>query len=262
MQINYNEVIDLVQGVRRLILDREQAAHITVKGRADFATQVDFAVQRQLRQALSRRWPEVQFLGEEGEKHRLDWTKPVWILDPVDGTTNLIHDYRASCVSLGLWDGEQMGFGCVYNPYTEEMFSAVRGQGAVCNGAGISVSRRATLGESLFMIGTSPYRKERAQRVFDLARRLFLAGEDIRRSGSAALDLCAVACGRADGFFEFDLKPWDYAAASVILEEAGGTFTDIKGNAPVPGENLDVAASNGTIHRALLDLLGEREEII
>lgn len=255
VNIDFKQVIQLVRDTKPLILNDEQAHQVTVKGLADYVTQVDYAVQNHLVQALAEAYPEVQFLGEEGQKTQLDWQKPVWILDPVDGTTNLIHDFKSSCVALGLWDGRSMVFGCVYNPFREELFTAVSGQGAYLNGTPIAVSRRPTLSKSLIMVGTSPYEKDRADEVFGQIKRVYLASEDIRRSGSAALDICTVACGRADGFFEYNLKPWDYAAASVILAEAGGGFSCIDGAPVFPGKNADVVGSNGSIHAELLDTL-------
>ena len=255
MNVDYDKVISLVLNTRALILNSDKAHQVTEKGLADYVTQVDFSVQNYLTHALAEEYPRIQFLGEEGQKEALDWTRPVWILDPVDGTTNLIHDFQMSCVALGLWDGTQMAFGCVYNPFRNELYRAVRGQGAWLNDRRISVSDRPTLAKSLIMVGTSPYEKDRAGEVFAKMKRVYLACEDIRRSGSAALDLCTVACGRADGYFEDTLGPWDFAAGSVILEEAGGTFTNAAGEPVFPGRRSGVAATNGRIHRELLNKL-------
>lgn len=257
MNVDYNKVIELVLSTKQLILNTDKAHQVTVKGLADYVTQVDFSVQNYLVHALAEAYPEIQFLGEEGHKEHLDWSRPVWILDPVDGTTNLIHDFQTSCVALGLWDGQELLFGCVYNPFREELYRAVRGQGAYLNDKKISVSDRPTLSKSLILVGTSPYEKERADEVFDKIKRVYVASEDIRRSGSAALDFCTVACGRTDGFFEYNLKPWDYAAGSVILEEAGGQFTNAHGERVFPGENSDVVGTNGLIQQELLNKLNE-----
>lgn len=257
MNINYQKIIELVLNTIEIILNSEKASQVTVKGLADYVTQVDLSVQSYLVNALSAEYPEIQFLGEEGCQSTLDWSRPVWILDPVDGTTNLIHDYQNSCVALGLWDGAQMVFGCIYNPFHHELYHAIRGNGAHLNGRRIFVSDRAALSNSLILIGTSPYEKDRADEVFDKIKKVYLASEDIRRSGSAALDFCAVACGRADGYFEYNLKPWDFAAGSVILEEAGGRFTNVNGDAVFPGENSDIICTNGFIHQELTTTLNE-----
>lgn len=255
MNINYQKIIELVLSTKDLILNTEKANQITVKGLADYVTQVDLSIQSYLVNALAHTYPEIQFLGEEGCQKELDWSRPVWILDPIDGTTNLIHDYQNSCVALGLWDGKQLVFGCVYNPFHNELYHAVRGDGAYLNGCRISVSDRPSLSRSLILVGTSPYEKDRADDVFGKIKHVYLASEDIRRSGSAALDFCTVACGRADGFFEYNLKPWDYAAGSVILEEAGGRFTNPLGDSVFPGKNSDVVGTNGSIQQELMDLL-------
>lgn len=257
MTINYQKIIELVLNTKDLIMSHEKANQITVKGLADYVTQVDFSVQSYLVKALAEEYPDIQFLGEEGHKENLDWSRPVWILDPVDGTTNLIHNYQNSCVALGLWDGTQLVFGCVYNPFHNELYRAVRGEGAYLNGRRISVSDRACLDRSLILVGTSPYEKDRADEVFDKIKRVYMSSEDIRRSGSAALDFCTVACGRADGYFEYNLKPWDFAAGSVILEEAGGRVTNAIGDAVFPGENSDIICTNSLIHQELTDKLNE-----
>ena len=257
MNVDYSKVISLVRNCKELIFNVEKAQQVTVKGLADYVTQVDLAVQSYLYKELTEHWPEIQFLGEEGQMGTLDWSKPVWILDPVDGTTNLIHDAQTSCVALGLWDGNELVFGVAYNPFREELYRAVKGEGAFLNDRPIHVSDRPTLARSLISVGTTPYDKGRADQVFAQIKRLFLASEDIRRGGSAVLDLCSVACGRCDGFFEYDLKPWDYAAGIVILMEAGGKFTDEAGN-PVPvGLRSGITATNGLIHDELLAMLNE-----
>ena len=257
MQIDYDRVTELVRQTKSLVLNSRQAAQITVKGRADYVTQVDFSVQEYLVGALKGLYPDSQFLCEEGAHAALDWDRPIWILDPIDGTTNLIHDFHTSAVSLGFWNGREMEYGCVYNPFREELYRAVRGQGAFLNDAPIHVSQVKTMSRSLVAVGTAPWDKTRVDQVFRTLRHIFLACEDIRRTGSAALDCCSVACGRTDGFFEYDLKPWDYAAGSLLVEEAGGSFTDLKGNRFRPDRVADLIASNGQIHRELVNCLAE-----
>lgn len=257
MTIAYDEVTGLVRSAKKLVLNAKQAGQITVKGLADYVTQVDFSVQDYLVGELRQRYPEIQFLCEEGERDALDWDRPAWILDPVDGTTNLIHDYHTSAVSLGLWNGTEMEYGCVFNPFWDELYCAVRGKGAFLNGAPIRVSRTREMAHSVVAVGTAPWDKTRADQVFGTIKKIFLACEDVRRSGSAALDCCSVACGRADGFFEYDLKPWDYAAGSLIVEEAGGSFTDLAGRRFRPDHTADLIATNGQIHQELVSCLGQ-----
>lgn len=254
--IDYAAVEKLVLQTKAFFQDNRKRAEITQKGKDDFVTQVDFAVQSFLQTELGRMYPDIQFLGEEGPKEEQDWSRPVWILDPVDGTTNLIRDLQMSAVSLGLWDGEDMLYGCVYNPYRDEMCTAVRGQGTKLNGEPVTVSKAATLSESLFVVGTSPYEKELyGEKIFERMKRAFMASLEIRRTGSAALDLVAIATGRADGYFEYYLKPWDCAAGILLVKEAGGRITDFQGNSTSPDKYPDLVASNGLIHDAILKLL-------
>ena len=250
--VDFEKVIALVKETRPLLLNRQKAAQIDTKGRSDFVTQVDYSVQSFLCGKLAEWYPQIQVLGEEGQKQALDWQKPVWILDPVDGTSNLIHNYRRSCVALGLWDGMELVFGCVYNPFADEIFTAIRGKGAFLNNATIHVSPVDSYEHSLIVFGTTPYTKSRSEEVFERARRIFCHCEDIRRSGSAEIDLCDVACGRLEGFFEMDLKPWDFAAGAVILEEAGGSIKNVKGCPIRPWEHGDIVATNGKIEAFLL----------
>ena len=151
-----------------------------------------------------------------------------FIVDPIDGTTNFIKDYHVSCISVGLLEDGEVKIGVIYNPYLDEMFWAVKGKGAYCNGRRIHVSEQP-LGNGLILFGASPYYKELHKKSFEMAYELFSPALDIRRSGSAALDLCSIAAGRAELYFELKLSPWDYAAGSLIVEEAGGIVTTVEG---------------------------------
>ena len=257
ISIREQEVISLVHSLKLLIADRKRAAQVQEKGLADFVTQVDLSVQHELAKALGQRWPEIQFMGEEEGAAAQDTSKPMWILDPIDGTTNLIHDYHESAVSLALWDGSVVVMGVVYNPFTGETYSATRGHGARLNGKTIHVSKRPDLAHSLSIFGTSPYHKEWADKVFGKAKALYLRSEDLRRGGSAALDLCKIAAGRAEVYFEYDLKPWDYAAGMLIVKEAGGVCTDFDGSKLPVVENGDILATNGIVHGEAVELLAE-----
>lgn len=231
--MNYDEILELVHRTDCIIFDEEMAHAVTVKGAADYVTKVDVAVQEYMRKELKRLTPDVILLAEEQENNNLDSAKSYWILDPIDGTTNLIHDYRMSAVSLGLYEQGQMVFGVVYNPFTKETFHAIRRQGAFLNGKSIHVSHREAFDTCIISLGSTPYEKDKAPMLFPIFQRIFVETADFRRSASAALDLCYVAAGRVDGFFELNLKPWDYAAGSLILEEAGGKITDWNKN-PLP----------------------------
>ena len=188
----------------------------------------------------------------------MDPARPYWILDPIDGTTNLIHDCHQSCVALALWDGEKLVFGCCYNPFRDETFAAELGKGAYLNGRPIHVSDMSEMEKALVIVGTSPYEREKTDRVFDMVKRIFQRSADIRRLGSAELDLCWVACGRADCYVEYNLKPWDYAAGSVILHEAGGKLSDCAGQEPKLPFNSDICCSNGLLQAEFLDIVQGR----
>ena len=251
-KMDIKNIISLVKETRGIIMEKRGHVHPSEKGFADFVTEVDTGVQEFLKARLAERYPDIQFLGEEGEKHGIDYNKPVWVLDPIDGTTNLIYDFAMSAVSLALYDKKRGVMGVVYNPFHDELFWAERGAGAYFNGRKISVSPAKTLHESLIGIGTTPYEKDLAEENFKIFLRVYKKSLDVRRTGSAAIDLCYVACGRLDGYFERNLKPWDYGAGAVILKEAGGKITSFDGTEPDISKNCCVAASNGLIHNELL----------
>lgn len=253
--MNINQITDLVHQTRPLILDTRMAQDITVKGRADFVTKVDTSVQHFLQKHLHELYPDVQFMGEEEHMNHIDLKYPAWILDPIDGTTNLIYDYRQSAVSLGYYENNTIAASVIYNPFTDETFSAVRGNGAFLNGQPIHVTKKATLSESLISIGTTPYSKSMAPQNFKIFQKVFEKSLDIRRSGSAALDLAYVACGRIDGYFERDLKPWDFAAGTLIVEEAGGCVTTYTSASIDFSKNQDILSSNGHIHQELRNVI-------
>ncbi|MBQ3427675.1 MAG: inositol monophosphatase [Clostridia bacterium] len=253
-----NTLIELIKQTKVIATDRGSARDIEVKGLADFVTKVDMRIQEFMRTRLGELYPDIQFMSEEKDNADIDFGGKVWVLDPIDGTANLIHDYKMSAVSLGLLDNGKPVLGIVYNPFTEEMFYAGSGQGAFLNGTPISVTDADELTASLISVGTSPYRKDLADVNFDLIKRFYLASEDIRRGGSAALDLCYIAAGRTDGFFERDLKPWDYTAGIVIVREAGGIVTDMEGNEPKYDRPSDIVVSNGRIHNAMLGIINNQ----
>ncbi len=246
----------LVRSVRSLMDDRSADRSVTVKGDSDFVTAADLAVQQALEDGLRALRPDFAFMGEESACHEIDPNVPTWVIDPIDGTTNFIHRYAFSAVSVGLVLGGESILGVVFNPYLDELFAAVKGCGATCNGRPISVSSLADFNTALVGIGTMPYYKEKTSDTFRLWCSLFNAGADIRRSGSAALDVCYVAAGRMDVFAEPSLGSWDFAAASVILREAGGTLTDWHDTRlACDGRRHSVAASNGLLHRDLLNCI-------
>ena len=197
MSVDTQKIIEIVKQVKPLFLDREGSSQIKVKGVADFVTQIDFKVQEQVKTALYELYPEIQFMGEEKDNSDIDFDGDVWILDPVDGTTNLIHDFRNSTLSLALARKGVLTLGIIYHPYSDEIFVAERGKGALLNGSPISVSKRQNFSECLISIGTSPYYRELAKENFRIFEKVFTDCADIRRLGSAALELAYVAADEA-----------------------------------------------------------------
>ena len=249
------QAVKAVRKAGALLTDQSAIRNIWAKSETDFVTNVDVTVQETLKAQLVSLAPEIQFMGEEQDNSRLDWNRPCWLLDPVDGTTNLIHSFQHSAISLALAEGGQILFGVVYNPYSGECFTARRGQGAFCNGSPIRVSGADRLEDSLLCAGTVPGRRELADKAFCQMRNLYNVCQDIRRTGCASLDLCWVACGRLDGYVELFLQPWDYAAGLLIVNEAGGRITAPDGSPLSLCQGGPLLASNGKLHAALQSLL-------
>lgn len=223
--------------------DRSKIEISDKSGKANFVTEYDCKVQQIAQEMLTKILPEAEFLGEEGETNVDETKEYVFVVDPIDGTTNFIKDYHVSCISIGLIRNGERYLGVVYNPYLNETFYAIKGEGAYLNGKKIKVSNEE-LSNGIVLFGSSPYNTELAKKSFDLAYEYFNQALDIRRSGSAALDLCSVACGRAELYFEILLSPWDFAAGALILEEAGGRVTTIEGKELPLFEKTSVLARN------------------
>ncbi len=252
------KVLGLVKDTRELIMREMENARVTEKGAADYVTNVDFAVQEYLRRELGKAFPEIALIAEEKENRNLRTDGSYWILDPIDGTTNLIHHYGLSAVALALYEKGIITFSVVYNPFHDELFHAVKGGGAYLNGSPVHVNNRIALKDAVVSFGSSPYEKERAKEIFPVFYRIFTSCADFRRTGSAELDICYVACGRQHGYLEQNLKPWDYAAGSLILEEAGGVMTQWDGS-PVPYlRNSDVVAGTETLKGQLDQLVSQK----
>ena len=246
----------IVRDAGKLLFCREMAEQVWEKGRTDFVTAVDTEVQTQIWERLLELDDSIQFMGEEQENASLDLRRPTWILDPVDGTTNLIHAFRHSAISLALVREGTVLLGMIYDPYADELFTALSGGGAFCNGKPIRVSSTHSLADSLCSVGTNPGHREEAELAFCRMRAIYDRCHDVRLIGAASIELCYVACGRLDCYLEHSLKPWDYAAGKLLVEEAGGQVTAFRGekvSLSLPG--CDILASNGAIHRELMPLL-------
>src|SRR5580698_7061992 len=226
-----------------------QHLKIEYKGDADLVTAADRAAEVLIRDRIREQWPTHDILGEEqglsdqGSDYR-------WYVDPLDGTTNFAHGYPVFCVSMGLEQKSRRIAAVIYDPTRDELFSAEQGTGAHLNGETIHVSKTAALKESLLATGFPSQKRHKNPNIY-FYHQITLRTHGVRRAGSAALDLCNVAAGRFDGFWEFNLNPWDTAAGALIVEEAGGRVSRFDGS-PFEIDSRETLASNGLIHAALL----------
>ena len=191
------------------------------KGEVDLVTEADRASEKLIVERLRARWPEYGIVGEEGTRSDME-ADYRWYVDPLDGTTNFAHAFPVFCVSIGLvHKDEDLVAGVLYDPTRDEMFSAEHGQGAELNGKPIQVSQTKRLSESLLATGFPSHKRHQNPNIH-FYHQITLRSHGVRRAGSAALDLANVACGRYDGFWEFNLNPWDTAAGALLVQEAGG----------------------------------------
>jgi len=223
---------------------------IEYKGEADLVTVADREAEALIRSRIKARWPSHAILGEEGglEDNGGDYR---WYVDPLDGTTNFAHGFPVFCVSLAVEFKGQRIAGVIYDPTRDELFAAEQGSGAYLNDRRIHVSQTGRLVESLVATGFPSHKRHANPNIY-FYHQITLRSHGVRRAGSAALDLCCVACGRFDGFWEFNLNPWDTAAGVLLIEEAGGKVTDMSGG-PFQLNSRETVASNGLIHQALLE---------
>jgi myo-inositol-1(or 4)-monophosphatase len=226
------------------------------KGRADLVTDADLASQKAIFDYLGRRYPGHAFLGEEEPSSHArpgPDAPPTWIVDPLDGTTNYVHDCPLYCVSVGLQVAGELVVGAVYDPRHQEMFAGARGLGATLNGEPMRTSRAERLEEALLATGFPPDLRGQ-ERTLDWFRYFSLRARSLRRTGSTALNMAYVAAGRFDGYWAFDNHVWDVAGAAVLVLEAGGALSDVDGS-PYDPYTPDALASNGPLHPALLAAL-------
>ncbi|MGE0591118.1 MAG: inositol monophosphatase family protein [Vicinamibacterales bacterium] len=235
---------------------RASGFSVQKKGRIDLVTEIDLACERMCRDVLAARYPDHEILGEElGPGPAVTSTASArWVFDPLDGTTNFAHGLPIFCASLALEIDGRAEVGAIYDPSRRELFTAERGQGAFLNGQALRVSETPVLEDALLVTGF-PYD---APMGWDDLLRLFggflQSARAVRRLGSAALDLCYVAAGRFDGFWEQQLRPWDVAAGALMVEEAGGRLSGLAGD-PYASGHGEIVASNGRIHAQMLDVI-------
>jgi myo-inositol-1(or 4)-monophosphatase len=241
----------------------EQGVVTEYKGDADLVTAADRASEKLIVDRLRAVFPKHGVYAEEGTRQQID-NEYRWYIDPLDGTTNFAHGFPVFCVSMGLehrapglaahQDGELVA-AVLYDPMREELFTAERGQGAFLNGRPIHVSKTKTLSESLIATGF-PSRKRHDNPNIHFYQEFTLRSHGVRRAGSAALDLAYVACGRMDGYWEFNLNPWDTAAGALLVTEAGGRLTRFDGT-PFRLDSTEILATNGLIHAEMMHLFAE-----
>ncbi len=240
------------KGVETIQSYRSKSLNTREKGYHDLVTDADLETEKNILSVISEHFPDDDILAEETEAHRNLTDQRTWIIDPIDGTTNFAHDFPVYCVSVAMWEKKEPRVGVVIEVNRNEEFTAVAGEGAWLNGEKISVSD-VTNTRNAFVGTGFPYNDlSLVEAYLELLKHLMEELQGIRRPGAATFDLCCVACGRFDAFFEYSLQAWDVAAASLIVKEAGGTVTDWNGGEEwLFGQRI--VAGNPHIHRKLLD---------
>ncbi|HEY9189387.1 MAG TPA: inositol monophosphatase family protein [Sulfurovum sp.] len=240
------------------IVKEGYASHkeVSHKGVVDLVTEFDVKTEAFIIGELKKTFPGYTLVGEESHQGSYHYEKAIYI-DPIDGTTNFVHGIPHLAISLGVWEQGKPTLAVVYNPILEELFWAVRGEGTFCNGQRLEVSTQSKLQNALIATGF-PYAKVNAgieyRWVIDCMTNLLPHIQDIRRLGAAAIDLCYLAQGKVEAFYEIDLKPWDVAAGILIVQEAGGHVSNVQ-NTPFDFNDKSIVASNGKVHQQLLKYL-------
>lgn len=241
--------------LKETLLERKIVAH---KTELSLVTETDRRSEEAIVRTLLSHFPDHAILTEESPERGKSPYR--WIVDPLDGTTNFAHTYPIACVSIAFEDHGKITFGGVHDPFRGELFYAEKGGGATLNGQPIVVSQNPTLGHSLLSTGFPYDRRQNADEHLALFKAFMMKVQGVRRTGAAALDLAYVACGRFDGFWELKLRSWDVAAASLLVEEAGGKLSDFAGRPLTVSSSktdwvLQMTASNGFIHEEMAEVL-------
>ena len=234
----------------------QREKQVEFKGRANLVTVADKEAEDLIIRGIHERYPDHEILAEESgiTRPRTQGGEVRWVIDPLDGTTNFAHQYPFYCVSIAVEQAGSIICGACYDPARDEMFSGARGEGAFLNGERLRVSPVDKLSEALLITGFPYNFREYVETVLSQFRAFLIASQAVRRGGSAALDLCYIAAGRLDGFWELELQPWDTAAGSVIAEEAGARITGFSGR-PFSIYMKEILASNGRLHAEMLTVL-------
>lgn len=254
MEERFRKALELAREAGEIQVARLRERHrIEYKGEINLVTEVDRECEDLIVGGIRGAFPEDDILTEETPQE-LRGAPYRWIVDPLDGTTNYAHGYPVFSVSIALEREGELLFGVVYDPTRDELFWAQRGKGAYLNGERIAVSATSDISKALLVTGFPYDLKADPVNNLDHFLNLIMEAQAVRRDGSAALDLCYVACGRFDGFWELKLWPWDVAAGAIIVEEAGGMLSDLAGG-PFDPYGLEIVASNGLIHDQMVRIL-------
>ncbi len=247
--------VSIAREAGRLILSFKMAdKNVRKKGAVNLVTAADIASQDLVVSRLTAAFPDHGILAEEEGLDRGRTTEYLWIIDPLDGTTNYAHGYPIFGVSIALARKGRVILGVVYDPLADELFAAEKGKGALLNDTPIGVSETAELDDALLATGVPYWIREKPEGIMAKFKAFSVRAQGVRRAGAASLDMCALACGRVDGFWEEGLAPWDTAAGGLIVEEAGGRLTRLNGQ-PFDIYTPEILASNGHIHLEMLEVL-------
>lgn len=243
----------------KVLADKFRKVSYKLKGRANLLTEADLASQEKVIGMIRKAFPEDGFMAEESPAEERPNGR-LWIIDPLDGTTNYAHGFPAAAVSIGFSEKGVIKTGGVYDPFRKELFLAELGRGAFLNGSRLAVSSVPAVSKALLVTGFPYDRAEKAEFYCGFFAEFMKLSHDVRRTGSASLDLCWLASGRTDGYWEFGLKPWDVAAGKLIVEEAGGKVTDFSGRPwAVDGAmGSQTLATNGRVHAPMLRIIKRR----
>lgn len=240
--IDCSYIKEIVVSVKDIFMKPVTDKEIHFKGIANIVTDSDIKVQELVIKKLNEKYPNVEIIAEESKQDKVvDKNKAYFIIDPIDGTTNFKYGLNHSAISLAYLESGKVLYGIIYNPYTKEIFEGFSGKGAFLNGKRIYANKAKSLQESIVAFGTCPYKKEYAKEIFDTIYRIFMKSLEVRRFGSAALDMCYVACGRFDAYLEKELRIWDISAGYVIAQEAGAKVVKYS------GEEFDTMEHSGII---------------
>ena len=259
--MNFDFIPGIMREASKLMLKAHDIdSHMNAKpGDQNFVTEYDVATHNYLMEAIAKELPEAVFIGEEKDNDPavLNSGAPCFIIDPIDGTTNFIHDFRISVISVGVCVGGTIVYGAIFDPYSDTMYIGERGKGAHMTMAGVTRPihvRGGGLSENMVMFGASPYKRDLfADKTFRTLRKIFDRARELRCLGSAAAHMMYVSCGRAGAFIEYQLSPWDYAAASVIIEEAGGIITQMNGEPVTFDKPCSIVAAAPAVYQDLMN---------